>query len=81
MDVFSLGAIAYLLFTGTPPAASLLELAERLRTGHGLRISDALDGAVQALQDLVQSSTQPEVSSRIATVDEFSSTWSWSRTS
>ncbi len=58
MDVFSAGAIAYLLFTGTP-AASLLELAERLRTGHSLRISDALDGAVQALQDLVQSGTQP----------------------
>ncbi|QVL47095.1 MAG: BREX system serine/threonine kinase PglW [Thiocapsa sp.] len=71
MDVFSLGAIAYLLFTGKPPASSILELAERLRTGHGLRISDTLDGSVQALQDLVQSSTQPEVSSRIATVDEF----------
>jgi len=71
MDVFSLGAIAYQLFTGQPPAASRLELAERLRAGHGLRISDALDGAGQALQDLVQSSTQPEVSSRIATVDEF----------
>ena len=71
MDVFSLGAIAYQLFTGQAPAASRLELAERLRAGHGLRISDALDGAGQALQDLVQLSTQPEVSSRIATVDEF----------
>lgn len=71
MDVFSLGAIAYQLFSGQPPAASRLELAERLRAGHGLRISDALDGAGQALQDLVQLSTQPEVSSRIATVDEF----------
>jgi len=71
MDCFSLGAIAYHLFTGQPPAASRLELAERLRSGHGLRISDAMDGAGQALQDLVQSSTQPEVSSRIATVDEF----------
>jgi serine/threonine protein kinase len=71
MDVFSLGAIAYHLFTGQPPAASRLELAERLRTGHGLRLSDTLDGAGQALQDLVQLSTQPEVSRRIATVDEF----------
>jgi len=71
MDVFSLGAIAYHLFAGRPPAASRVELAERLRAGHGLRVSDALDGAGQALQDLVQLSTQPEVSSRIATVDEF----------
>lgn len=71
MDVFSLGAIAWLLFTGQPPADSLLALAERLRQGHGLRISDALDGAAAALQDLVQCSTHPEVRSRVASVEEF----------
>jgi serine/threonine protein kinase len=71
MDVFSLGAIAFHLFAGRPPADSRLELAERLRVGHGLRISDALDGAGPCLQDLIQASTQPEVSSRAASVDEL----------
>jgi len=71
MDVFSLGAIAFHLFAGRPPADSRLELAERLRVGHGLRISDALDGAGPSLQDLIQASTQPEVSSRAASVDEL----------
>ena len=71
MDVFSLGAIAFLLFAGRPPADSRLALAERLRLGHGLRISDVLDGAGPALQDLIQASTQPEVSSRVASIDEL----------
>ncbi|NCA72643.1 MAG: BREX system serine/threonine kinase PglW, partial [Sphingobacteriia bacterium] len=71
MDVFSLGAIAFHLFTGRPPADSRLELIERLRLGHGLRISDVLDGAGPCLQYLIQISTQPEVSSRTATVAEF----------
>ncbi len=38
-DVFSLGAIGYLLFTLEPPAASPLELPEKLRRQGGLRIS------------------------------------------
>ena len=50
-DIFSLGAIAYLLFTGKPPAASQAELQEKLRVTSGLDIKESLDGAVDALAD------------------------------
>jgi len=71
LDVFSLGAIAYHLFSGQPPAATVIEQLERLRAGPGLRISDVMDGAVPALQDLVQLSTLPDTSARYSTVDDF----------
>jgi serine/threonine protein kinase len=44
LDVFSLGCIAYYLFSGQPPAESVLDLAEKLRVGQGLRLSDVMDG-------------------------------------
>lgn len=71
LDVFSLGAIAYHLFAGQLPAASALELRSRLLASRGLRVSDVLDGAGKNLQDLIQLSTHPDVSHRIATVEEF----------
>jgi serine/threonine protein kinase len=70
-DVFSLGAIGYLLFTLTPPAPSPLELPEKLRRQGGLRISQVIDGVGGDLDDLIQLSTAPDVGSRIATVQEF----------
>ncbi|MGH9891949.1 MAG: protein kinase domain-containing protein, partial [bacterium] len=71
LDVFSLGAIAYHLFSGQVPADSVVELHENLRVGPGLRISDVMDGAGKGLQDLIQFSTIPDVSVRYATVDDF----------
>ena len=71
LDIFSLGAVAYHVFTGSPPAGNRLELAEKLRTSRGLRISDALNGAARSLQDLVQFSTHPDVASRIDSAADF----------
>jgi serine/threonine protein kinase len=71
LDVFSLGAIAYHVFSGQPPASSSLELHERLRAGPGLRISDVMDGAGANLQDLIQFSTIPDVSARFGSIDDF----------
>lgn len=71
LDVFSLGAIAWQIFTGEPPAANVHELHQKLKAGNGLRISDVLDGAVKGLQDLVQFSTCPDVSARLASVSDF----------
>ena len=65
LDVFSLGAIAWQVFTGEPPASSASELQQKLRAGNGLRISDVLDGTGRALQDLIQFSTCPDVSARL----------------
>jgi serine/threonine protein kinase len=71
LDVFSLGAIAYHVFSGQPPADTAIELHEKLRAGPGLRISDVMDGAGKSLQDLVQFSTIPDVSARFSSVDDF----------
>jgi serine/threonine protein kinase len=48
-----------------------LELHEKIREGDGLRISAVMDGAVSALQDLIQTSTFPDSSFRYSTVAEF----------
>ncbi len=71
LDVFSLGAIAYHIFSGVPPAANGLELSNKLRETKGLRISSVLNGAGLALQYLVQFSTHPEVTSRTDSVLDF----------
>ncbi len=70
-DVFSLGAIAYHLFTGKPPADNPLDLPEKLRTGDGLRLSEAIDGVGAGLEDLVRMSTAPNVAQRIGSAPEF----------
>lgn len=71
MDIFSLGAIAYHLFSGVAPAASSLELHEKLRETKGLQISAVLNGASEQLQFLIQYSTHPEVMNRIDSAADF----------
>lgn len=71
LDAFSLGAIAYFIFSGKAPAASPLELIEKIRDGQGLRISSVLDGAGEAMQELVQLSTHPDTMLRPDSVDDF----------
>src|SRR5262249_36482597 len=71
LDVFSLGAIAYHVFTGQPPAQSVAELGEKLRAAHGLQLSAVIDGVGVALNDLVAMATHPDVSVRLATMDDF----------
>ena len=72
MDVFSLGTLAYFLFTGRPPADSITELQEKLRSSisNGLNIRDAMDGAVDSLVDLVTTSASSQASDR-CTVEDF----------
>ncbi len=57
LDVFSLGAIAYHIFSGVAPAANGLELSNKLRETKGLQISSVLNGAGEDLQYLIQCST------------------------
>ena len=71
LDLFSLGAIAYHVFAGRAPATSIEELHQKCRLGHGLRISEVMDGVGRELQDLIQFSTCPAVEDRLATVREF----------
>jgi serine/threonine protein kinase len=66
-----LGTIAYHVFSGHAPATSIEELHQKCRTGHGLHISEVMDGAGQELQDLIQFGTCPAVEDRLTTVREF----------
>jgi serine/threonine protein kinase len=70
-DVFSLGALAFHLFSGKSPASSQVELHEKLREGRGLQISSVLDGAGKELQFLVEASTNPDLANRLGTAAEF----------
>jgi serine/threonine protein kinase len=71
LDVFSLGCISFYIFTGQPPADSTLELAEKLRIGQGLRLSDTMDGCGARQQDLIQFATSPDLLARYDTIQGF----------
>ncbi len=63
-DMFSLGAVAYLLFTGQPPGATLAEIDERLRVHRRLdprAVSDTIPGDVA---DLIADATHETISLR-----------------
>jgi serine/threonine protein kinase len=70
LDIFSLGAIAFHLFSGRSPAETLVELSEAIKDG-GLQIITVLNGAPTGLQYLIQESTNPNVSRRTPTVGDF----------
>ena len=71
LDVFSLGCIAFYIFTGQPPAESTLDMSEKLRVGQGLRLSDTMDGCGNRQQDLIQFATSPDLLTRYDTVQGF----------
>ena len=70
-DMFSLGAIAFHLFAGRPPASSLLQRDEFLRASRGLDLAAAVDGVGSTLRDLVLETTRPEVTSRLESPSDF----------
>lgn len=71
LDIFALGAVAYHIFSGRPPATSIEELQQKCYKGHGLHISEVMDGASEELQELIQSSTCPNVEDRLDSVKAF----------
>lgn len=71
LDVFSLGTLAYHLFSGEPPAANGLELSNKIRETKGLQISSVLNGAGEHLQFVVQFATNPEVMNRLDSASDF----------
>jgi serine/threonine protein kinase len=70
-DVFSLGAIAYHIFAGRPPADSALELPTTLLANDGLRLSASINGVGPWLDELINASTKPSVGARLRDAREF----------
>ena len=76
-DIFSLGAIAYLLFSGQPPAESAVQLQQKLnRNISGLNITESMDAAPNTLVDLIRSTTHGSASDR-GSVDDFLEMLNW----
>lgn len=70
-DVFSLGAISFHIFSGSPPAANAAELNQILTDHKGLPLGAALDGATPRLQELVREATSPDLLLRTETASDF----------
>lgn len=66
-DVFSLGCLAWLLFTGQHPASSLAEREERIRgqvDGEGGLRPSAVRGDLAVLDEAIAYATQPNIHAR-----------------
>jgi serine/threonine protein kinase len=70
LDVFSLGALAFLLLAGQPSAGDLTEREAMLAMHQGLALDTAVDGLPEELAMLVAAATDP-VPARRATVREL----------
>ncbi|MFE2487233.1 BREX system serine/threonine kinase PglW [Streptomyces mirabilis] len=71
LDMFGLGAVAYLILTGQPPATQRSALSERLRTDSGLHLYSVADGFSDALDELVFKATRSDVNERLGSAEEF----------
>ncbi|WP_327239595.1 BREX system serine/threonine kinase PglW [Streptomyces sp. NBC_01318] len=71
LDLFGLGALAYLLLTGEPPADRRSTLIERLSTEGGLHPYAVADGLSDNLDDLIYRATRAEVVDRLPSAERF----------
>ena len=72
MDVFSLGALAYYLFGGQPPALDAAELEAKLKASpsRSLEVREICDGVSESIATLVRESTRAGVIERCS-LDDF----------
>ena len=70
-DIFSLGAVAFHILTGRPPASSIHELQQIRDQHHALPLPAAMDSPARELEDLICAATLADVSIRLSTVSEF----------
>jgi serine/threonine protein kinase len=70
-DIFSLGALAFLIFSNQPPAPNLRELHELLSHHQGLPLPAVLDGAGPKLAELIRDATHPDTLLRTESAAAF----------
>ncbi|MBA2661590.1 MAG: BREX system serine/threonine kinase PglW [Bradymonadaceae bacterium] len=70
-DVFGLGAIAYFLFTGEPPARDLPDYIRTLFEHGGLRLTAVRDAVTPELDALIFDATRARPDDRLHSVDAF----------
>ncbi len=71
LDVFGLGAVAYLILTGQAPAVQRSTLIDRVTTDGGLHPYAVVDGLADALDDLIFQATRADVADRLDSADRF----------
>ena len=71
LDVFALGAVAFHVLTGRPPASDAAELRGVLRDHGGLELSAAQDAPAEALRLLIREATAADVAERMGTIEDF----------
>ena len=71
LDLFALGAIAYFVLAGEPPAVSGDDLVAKCEQGPGLTLSALVNGCLAEIEDLIQFSTWPAPDDRFGTTGEF----------
>ncbi|MGW2395397.1 BREX system serine/threonine kinase PglW [Kitasatospora sp. NPDC001664] len=71
LDVFALGAVAYHLVAGQPPATDIADLRERLNRDGGLDLTVDVPGVPGSLRRLVLEATRPVVSKRLRDMQAF----------
>ncbi|MDT3441469.1 NERD domain-containing protein [Pseudofrankia sp. BMG5.37] len=71
LDVFGLGALAYLILTGGAPAQSRRELLTRLEEARGLHPSAVVDSVSELADDFVAQATRPVPADRPGSAQEL----------
>ena len=71
LDLFSLGAIAYFVLAGEPPAISGDELIAKCEQGPGLTLSAMVNGCLAEIEELIQFATWPSPDDRFSSTNEF----------
>jgi len=70
-DIFSLGALGHLIFTGQPPAQTLEELDSALTRQQHLALSQHINGASASLERFIARSAHASPTQRATTVREL----------